>query len=201
MDKAIFRRSVLDDIERYLQTDDIVVLHGARQVGKTSLLMYLQRELTGRDARTFYIDLEDSRLVAVLDRGVEEFLRFLQEEGADLDAMRDQGGKLFVLIDEIQYLANPSSFMKLVADHHRYLKLIVSGSSSFEMKSKFRNSLVGRTVDFEIYPLSFQEMLTFRGVSFTPSPTFTEKKILELQALYTEYVLFGGCLLYTSRCV
>lgn len=192
MDKTIFRRSVLDDIERYLQTDDIIVLHGARQVGKTSLLMYLQRELTGRDARTFYIDLEDSRLVAVLDRGVEEFLRYLQEEGVDLDAMRNQDGKLFVLIDEIQYLANPSSFMKLVADHHRYLKLIVSGSSSFEMKSKFRNSLVGRTVDFEIYPLSFQEMLTFRGVSFTPSPTFTERKILELQALYTEYVLFGG---------
>ena len=68
-----------------------------------------------------------------------------------------------MLIDEIQYLANPSSFMKLIADHHRYLKLIVSGSSSFAMKSKFRDSLVGRTVDFEIYPLSFREMLTFAG--------------------------------------
>lgn len=57
MDKTIFRRLVLDDIERYLQTDDIIALHGARQVGKTSLLMYLQRELTGRGAHTQQDDL------------------------------------------------------------------------------------------------------------------------------------------------
>ncbi len=193
MEKTLFRRTVMDEIARYLHTDEIIVLHGARQVGKTSILMYLRRELTAQGERTIYLDLEDSRLVAVLDRGVEEFLRYLQEAGADLNTIQSQAdGKLFVLIDEIQYLANPSSFMKLVVDHHRYLKLIVSGSSSFEMKSKFRDSLVGRTVDFEIHPLSFREMLHFRGVPFTPSPTYTEKKTLELQALYAEYALYGG---------
>ena len=191
MARMIFRRAVVDEIERYLHTDDVIVLHGARQVGKTSILMYLQDQLAVQGQRTTYLDLEDSRLVAVLDRGVEEFLRYLQEEGADLTAAK-AGGKLFVLIDEVQYLDNPSSFMKLIADHHRYLKLIVSGSSSFEMKSKFRDSLVGRTVDFEIYPLSFREMLAFREVPFTPSSTFTEKKTLELQALYVEYALYGG---------
>ena len=56
--------------------------------------------------------------MAVLYRGVEEFLRDLQEE-APLTAAK-AGGKLFVLIDEVQYLDNPSSFMKLIADHHRY---------------------------------------------------------------------------------
>lgn len=192
MAQTIFKRAVVDEIERYLHTDDVIVLHGARQVGKTSILMYLQDQLAAQGQRTVYLDLEDSRLVAVLDRGVEEFLRYLQEEGADLTAPQVSGGKLFVLIDEVQYLANPSSFMKLIADHHRYLKLIVSGSSSFEMKSKFRDSLVGRTVDFEIYPLSFREMLTFRGVAFMPSPIFTEKKTAELQALYVEYALYGG---------
>jgi len=188
----LFRRAVVDEIERYLHTDDVIVLHGARQVGKTSILMYLQDQVAAQGQRTAYLDLEDSRLVAVLDRGVEEFLRYLQEEGADLTAAKMSGGRLFVLIDEVQYLANPSSFMKLIADHHRYLKLIVSGSSSFEMKSKFRDSLVGRTVDFEIYPLSFRELLIFRGVPFTPSPAFTEKKTAELQALYVEYALYGG---------
>jgi len=188
----LFRRAVVDEIERYLHTDDVIVLHGARQVGKTSILMYLQDQVAAQGQRTAYLDLEDSRLVAVLDRGVEEFLRYLQEEGADLTAAKMSGGRLFVLIDEVQYLVNPSSFMKLIADHHRYLKLIVSGSSSFEMKSKFRDSLVGRTVDFEIYPLSFRELLIFRGVPFTPSPAFTEKKTAELQALYVEYALYGG---------
>lgn len=192
MAAMIFRRAAVDEIERYLHTDDVIVLHGARQVGKTSILMYLQDQLAAQGQRTFYLDLEDSRLVAVLDRGVEEFLRYLQEEGADLAAAVASGGKLFVLIDEVQYLANPSSFLKLIADHHRYLKLIVSGSSSFEMKSKFRDSLVGRTVSFEIYPLAFRELLTFRGVPFAPSPTFTERKATELQALYVEYALYGG---------
>ena len=192
MGKTLYRRTVLDEVFRYLRTDDIIVLHGARQVGKTSILMLLQGDLTKQGEKTIYLDLEDSRLVAVLDRGVDEFLRYLQEEGYDLDPMRLAGGKLFVLIDEIQYLANPSSFMKLVADHHTYLKLIVSGSSSFEMKSKFRDSLVGRTVDFTIYPLSFREMLDFRGVPFAPSHAYTEIKTLELQSFYAEYALYGG---------
>lgn len=192
MEQIIYQRTAMDEIARYLHTDDIIVLHGARQVGKTSIMIYLQRELMAQDEKTVYLDLEDSRLVAVLDRGVEEFLRYLQEEGADLAERSQRDRKLFVLIDEIQYLSNPSSFMKLIADHHRTIKLIVSGSSSFEMKSKFRNSLVGRTVNFVIYPLSFRELLHFRGIPFTPSPSYTEKKTLELQALYAEYALYGG---------
>lgn len=194
MEKTLFRRIVMDEIERYLPTGDIIVLHGARQVGKTSILMILQRQLATTGERVIYLDLEDSRLVAVLDRGVDEFLRYLQEDGALPQEFAQQRatGRLYVLIDEIQYLDNPSSFMKLIADHHPYLKLVVSGSSSFEMKSKFRDSLVGRTVDFEIYPLSFREMLIFRGVPFLPAQTYTDKKVLELQALFAEYALYGG---------
>ncbi len=60
------------------------------------------------------------------------------------------------------------------------------------MKSKFKDSLVGRTVNFEIYPLSFREMLIFKDVSFVPSAPLTELKIQELQALYLEYALYGG---------
>ena len=192
MERTIYKRAVIDEIVRYLHTDDIIVLHGARQVGKTSIMIYLQRQLIAQDEQTIYLDLEDSRLTAILDRGVEEFLRYLQEEGADLVERSQQGRKLFVLVDEIQYLSNPSSFMKLIADHHTNIKLIVSGSSSFEMKSKFRDSLVGRTVDFVMYPLSFREMLHFRGIPFVPSPSYTDKKMLELQALYVEYALYGG---------
>jgi uncharacterized protein len=192
MESRLFKRQVVDEIIRYLHTDDVIVIHGARQVGKTCILMYVQHLLSEQGEQTLYLDLEDSRFVALLDRGVDEFLLYLRGEGFDLPAYAQAGTKLFVLVDEIQYLAEPSSFMKLIADHHRYIKLIVSGSSSFEMKSKFKDSLVGRTVNFEIYPLSFQELLTFREVSFTPGISFTEIKIRELQTLYLEYVLYGG---------
>jgi predicted AAA+ superfamily ATPase len=189
---SIYRRSVVDEIVRFLPTDDIVVIHGARQVGKTSILMYLQDYLQSQNEQVFYIDLEDSRIVSMMDKGVDEFVTYLSEQGFDLPGFVKSGKKLFVMIDEIQYLSNPSSFLKLLADHHRYLKVIVSGSSSFEMKSKFKDSLVGRTVNFEIFPLSFPEFLLFKGVPFAPAGRYTEKKTIELQTLYTEFALYGG---------
>ena len=192
MESTLYKRSVIDEINRYISTDDIIVIHGARQVGKTSILMILQRQLADQTEPTLYIDLEDSRFVSLLDRGVDEFLNYLSGEGFDLGQFTRTGKKLFVLIDEIQYLSAPSSFLKLVADHHRYLKLIVSGSSSFEMKSKFKDSLVGRTVNFEIYPLSFREMLVFKELPFSPDASLTDIKIQELKSLYLEYALFGG---------
>ena len=64
---TIYKRTITDEIGRFLQTDDIVVIHGARQVGKTSILMFLQEQLRSEGQPTFYIDLEDSRFVSVLD--------------------------------------------------------------------------------------------------------------------------------------
>jgi predicted AAA+ superfamily ATPase len=192
MANSIYKRTVIDEIIRFLPTGDIVVIHGARQVGKTSILMFLQEHLQANGEQTLYIDLEDSRFVSMLNRGVDEFIAYLAEQGFNLEDLSASGRKLFVMIDEIQYLANPSSFLKLLADHHHDLKVIVSGSSSFEMKSKFKDSLVGRTVSFEIFPLSFPEFLLFKGVPFTPAGRFTEKKTAELQKLYTEFALYGG---------
>ncbi|HMR97616.1 MAG TPA: ATP-binding protein [Anaerolineales bacterium] len=192
MPTTIFKRTIIDEISKYLPTNDIIVVHGARQVGKTSILMYLQEHLEAAGNQSYYIDLEDSRFVSILDKGVEEFIVHLGEQGFDLSTFRKSGNKLYVLIDEIQYLANPSSFLKLLADHHRYLKVIVSGSSSFEMKSKFKDSLVGRTVNFEIYPLSFREFLLFRNIPFIPAERYTEKKTAELKNLFVEFALYGG---------
>ncbi len=192
MSTNIFKRTIVDEISKYLSSNDIVVIHGARQVGKTSILMYLQEQIKAAGEQPYYIDLEDSRFVSTLDKGVEEFIAHLGEQGFDLSAFRKSGDKLYVLIDEIQYLANPSSFLKLLADHHRYLKIIVSGSSSFEMKSKFKDSLVGRTVNFEIYPLSFREFLLFRNVPFVSAERYTEKKTTELKNLFVEFALYGG---------
>lgn len=188
MDK-IYKRNIIDEINKYLYTDDIIVLHGARQVGKTSILYYLEKQLKKQEEITHFIDLEDSRYVRTLDEGVDEFINYLREEGI---LSERNGKKHFIFIDEIQYLANPSSFLKLVADHHKNLKLIVSGSSSFAIKTKFRDSLVGRTVNFEIFNLSFQECLLFKQYPFDEAGVYTEKKTEELKTRFKEYVLYGG---------
>lgn len=190
MNDKIIKRQIIDEIEQYLFIDSIVVLHGARQVGKTSIMRYLMAFLENKNEIVYYIDLEDSRFQVKLDKGVNALIDMLKEEGLLNDKKTDK--KVFIFIDEIQYLKNPSSFLKLIADHHRYLKLIVSGSSSFDIKNKFKNSLVGRTINFEIFPLSFWEFLTFKNYHAIPGKIFTSIKINEMAGLFNEYIIFGG---------
>lgn len=188
MSQKIYKRKIVDELIKYLETDDIIVLHGARQVGKTYILYWLKEYLEKNGHKSYYIDLEDSRLVKTLNLGVGEFITHLKEEGFWADGKK----QIYVFIDEIQYLENPSEFLKLIADHHKNIKLIVSGSSSFEIKSKFKNSLVGRTVNFEIFNLSFEEFLLFKGYYFNKNKTITEKKNNELKLLFETFVLYGG---------
>jgi hypothetical protein len=182
----LYKRNVVDQIIPYLGDETIVVLHGARQVGKTHILYYLRDHLLSQAKLVFYYDLEYPELLTTLNLGPEEFIRDLVGRGYKADT------QAYVLIDEIQYLDNPSSFLKIMADHYKSIHLIVSGSSSFDIKSKFTDSLVGRTTDFEIFPLSFSEFLTFResklNVKIAPSPA----TLKELVALYGEFVRYGG---------
>ncbi|TSC95404.1 MAG: Uncharacterized protein Athens101410_583 [Parcubacteria group bacterium Athens1014_10] len=195
MAEKIYKRAIFDEVSRYFLTDDIIVLHGARQVGKTHILYLVENYLKNNNRKVYYIDLEDSRFVKILDAGVDEFIKHLEEEGFDIENLEKQN-KIFVLIDEIQYLKNPSSFLKLAADHWKNIKLIVSGSSSFAIKSKFKDSLVGRAVNFEIFPLSFAEFLEFKEYKITAEllkeRKLTGKKYDEIKALFKEYVLYGG---------
>jgi len=184
----IYKRKIADELIKYLDLDEIIVLHGARQVGKTYILYWLKDYLENIEKDVFYIDLEDSRNKKILDLGVNEFIDLLREEGH----APKKNNKIYVFIDEIQYLKNPSEFLKLVADHYKNIKLIISGSSSFEIKSKFKDSLVGRTVNFEIFGLSFEEFLIFRKYHYNSSTKLTGKKIDELKLMYKEYILFGA---------
>lgn len=188
MEEKLYKRKIADELVRYLDTDDILVLHGARQVGKTHILYWLKAYVEARGDKPYYIDLEDSRLTAILDAGVKEFIIHLKEEGY----LNTNTKKAFVFIDEIQYLKNPSEFLKLIADHHKNIKLIISGSSSFEIKSKFKDSLVGRTVNFEIFNLSFDEFLLFKDYHFEKKGVITDKKNSELKSLFESFVLYGG---------
>lgn len=189
----IYKRDISEEIIKYIFTDDIVVLHGARQVGKTHILYWLKDYLTKKKETVYYLDLEDSRFVNILNLGTREFIKHLKEEGFEINSKTSsRKNKVFVFIDEIQYLDDPSTFLKLMADHHKNIKLIVSGSSSFEIKNKFKDSLVGRTVNFEVFNLSFKEFLFFNNYYFDEKKSWTEKKENELKLFYKEYVLYGG---------
>ncbi|MFA6917778.1 MAG: ATP-binding protein [Candidatus Gracilibacteria bacterium] len=191
MPKTIYERSVMKNILPYLSTDEVVVLHGARQVGKTSIMKYVEKNLNEKGEITYFIDLEDRRFKLLLDEGVDPFIKHLTGEGLFERRESENKSKIFVFIDEIQYLEDPSSFLKLTADHHKEIKLIVSGSSSFDIKNKFKDSLTGRTINFEIFPLSFEEFLIFKEYYFDNKST-SSIKTNELKLLYEEFTLYGG---------
>lgn len=182
----LLKRKLYSSIKPFLQTRDIIVIHSARQTGKTSLLQIINQDLPS-DAN-FYFDLEDSRYKELCENGISSVIDYLKQKG-----IYKQQNKFYLLIDEIQYLSNPSSFLKISHDHYPYIKLIVSGSSSFEIKSKFKDSLVGRTVNFELFPLDFEEFLWFKNKKYIIKEKITADLIIkELKTLFKEYVIYGG---------
>ena len=147
----LYKRDIFNEIKPYLGDETILVLLGARQVGKTHVLKYIQKLLEEEKSKTFYYDLEYPDLLGILNKGTSEFISNLGSKGYL------ENENVFVFIDEIQYLDNPSSFLKIIADHYKNIHLIVSGSSTFDIKTKFTNSLAGRYISFEIFPLSFNQ--------------------------------------------
>jgi predicted AAA+ superfamily ATPase len=202
----LVRRKAVSEIAKYLDAKGIILLVGARQVGKTSLLYLLMDELRNQGiSENFihYLDLEDLTVLDILNSGTKEFIDYLKAMGIETEKRN------YLFIDEIQYLNNPTNFLKLIADHHQNLKLIVSGSSTLEIRRKFKDSLAGRKVIFEIFPLDFYEFMLFKGeqklaevlaksdlrhihqdteIQDLPARFF----IKDLTRYYNEYLIFGG---------
>jgi len=184
MEEKIYRRKLIDEIVKYLKSKEIIVIYGPRQVGKTSLLKYLIKHYIRKNA--FYFDLELPNLLELCNKGAERVFEYLIQKGAD------EKSKIFLIIDEIQYLDDPSRFLKIMHDHYPLIKLIVSGSSTFEIKKKFKESLAGRTINFELYPLSFEEFLIFKNKNYKLNEENDEIINKELVGLAEEYIRFGG---------
>ncbi len=153
-------RAILPKLKDALTIDEVVLLVGSRQSGKTSLMKLLIKDLlkTVNPQQLFYFDLELVQQLEELNRlkDFNQFIQSLKAQGADFNE------RVWVFLDEIQYLQHPSSFLKYLYDHYKpQLKFIVSGSSTLEIKQKFSDRLTGRVRQFLIHPLSFAEYLDF----------------------------------------
>ncbi len=185
----LFKRKVLPEIMSYIDDRECIVLQGARQVGKTSLMKLMMEELEARGVpkeRLIYMDLEDFALLKVCNEGVESILQYT--------GFRYGGEeKVYLFIDEVQYLDNPSSIIKLLCDHHSHkIKLVVSGSSTFNIKKKFKDSLVGRIFIFHVYPLDFEEFLDFRGWEGNIGVDYPEPINEKIKPFFLEYLKYGA---------
>lgn len=122
-----------------------LILLGARQVGKTTLLKRLFP-----DAYYLLIDNENTKKVL---------------ETYDLSTYRSILGKHpQIILDELHLLSDPGRAVKIIYDQLEHLQIIVTGSSSFHIKNKTSQSLAGRKIDYYLHPLTFSEYLTQTGV-------------------------------------
>ncbi len=185
----IIKRKILPKILDYMDEKESIVLLGARQVGKTSIMMLLIQELENKGIekeRLVYMDLEDFTLLKICNQGVDSILQYIDFK---------YGGekKVYLFIDEIQYLDNPASVIKLLCDHHfQRIKLIVSGSSTLDIRKKFKDSLVGRIFIFTVYPLDFEEFLLFRGWEGNIRDRYPEALNEKIKPFFLEYLKYGA---------
>jgi len=153
----IIKRRFFDDISRFSEEQVMPVLHGARQTGKSTALAWWLEAEAQKGRTTMYLDLEDPVILDVCNMGVTEFLRYLRSRNIPLNSTS-------LALDEIQYIADPSRFLKLLFDGYgKGFHIAVSGSSSFAIKSKFKESLAGRTLPIEVFGLDFEEYCRFIG--------------------------------------
>jgi len=187
----LYKRKIQQKISKWLLKDEIIILNGPRQVGKTSLLKLLQTELKRKgikEERIFYLNLKDLEILDELNSSPKNILNYIKN--------KNKNKKNYFFIDEIQYLDNPSNFLKYLYDEHRSkIKLIITGSSSLELKTKLQDSLVGRKVAFKIIPLCFEEFLQFKKADILDYyyqkniPATVQNKF---KKYLDEYLIFGG---------
>lgn len=126
----------------------IIVLYGARQVGKTTLISTLLKE---RGIRHLALTADDIRTSEVFSSRDLHKLEMLVE------------GYPLVFLDEAQRIADVGVSLKLLHDAHPEIALVITGSSSLEMASKTSESLAGRARTREMYPLALSELAIGRN--------------------------------------
>lgn len=182
----LYERDVFQKIKKVLPREEFVVLTGPRQAGKTTLLIMLKAYLENQGQLCHYFNLENPQYLDLLNN--HPFNIF--------DIIPNLKARQNIFIDEIQYLDDPTNFMKLLYDEKRSrLKIIASGSSAFYIDEKFKDSLAGRKFLFEIFPLNFDEFLVFNRrheLLLKKGKRISAYYKDILSGLWERYLVYGG---------
>ncbi len=187
----IYPRFIFSQLEKELDTKESIVITGMRRVGKTIALEYLFSLI--KTPNKVMLDLENP-----LNRKIFEADDFDAIWNNLLDFGITNKEKAFILLDEIQNLPIISKVVKYLSDHFD-VKFILTGSSSYYLKNLFSESMAGRKIVFEMFPLTFAEFLIFKGLPRKETARFSEKAALKNRIRYEriapyfkEFIEFGG---------
>lgn len=193
------KRHVHDSIKAHISQKEYTIITGARQTGKTTLLRELYREIKDERRKVYYISLENVEILTEINKHPENVFRFMERPGNPLESGLTE--TIYLLIDEIQYAGDPSGFLKYLYDTYlENLKIIATGSSAFYIDSKFRDSLAGRKMIFQLRTLTFIEYLDFSErydlslelKTIRARADYISLKKRELYEFFNHYLVYGG---------
>lgn len=139
----------------------IILLLGARQVGKTTVLDSLKRKLEEKRGKVVYLNCD-----------LEEDLRQINTASLTL-LSKTAAAANYLFIDEAQRLDNPGLTLKIIHDHLPKIHVLATGSSSLDLRNKLSDPLTGRFLDFTLYPFSLREVVQEKGADFLLSEFMT----------------------------
>lgn len=168
-----------------LNLDKIITIVGPRRAGKTyylfQLINKLERQGVARN-QILYINFEDERLELEgrHDLIIEAYLELYPELDLSLS---------YFFFDEIQELDQWDKFVRRILDTVTK-KIFLTGSNARFLSKEIATSLRGRSLSFEIMPLSFKEFLSFKEID--AQDIYSIKNISFIQNAFEEYLLWGG---------
>jgi len=180
-------RDVTIQAQKYVQNDEILLFIGARQAGKTTILNQFKSFLENQNKKVYFLNLEDVEYLELLNQSPKNIFKIFSF---------DFNKTNFIFIDEVQYLKNPSNFLKYLYDEYKKkVKIIASGSSAFYLDNKFKDSLAGRKRIFNVFTLSFKEFLRFKNENELAEKDFKDISLKDMERIslyYREYLIYGG---------
>jgi hypothetical protein len=138
------------DLARKIAPGKVLVIYGPRQVGKTTLL------------KDF---LAQTKLKYRLDSGDNISIRHILGSGDFTKIKEYARGYELIAIDEAQKIPGAGEGLKILADQMPGLKIIVTGSSSFELAGQIGEPLTGRKTTLNLYPVSLMELSSLYNLS------------------------------------
>lgn len=133
----------LDQLRNRVQPEKVVVVYGARRTGKTTLL---NEFLKGEEGAYLLVSGEDIHVQGYLSsQSIEKLTSFI-------------GASTLLVVDEAQKIPNIGLNLKLIVDHIPGIRVIATGSSSFDLARSMGEPLTGRKHTLKLFPLAQMEI-------------------------------------------
>ncbi len=161
----MIQRILLQTIKNQLFKDKIICIMGPRQTGKTTLAKMI---------------CENSSLPHAWFNGDEPDIREYLSKSTSTELVSLIGQNRLIIIDEAQRIPDIGMTLKIIADTLPGVRVIATGSSSFELRNTVNEPLTGRKFEYTLFPLSYGEMARHSGI-------INERRMLEHRIIYGYY--------------